>query len=103
MRTIEAIVKNGRVRTATPLDVSDNTRCVVTILDQDLGSIRADARARLARPKQRRLHWLLKENKRRLLGAAEERELDQHLFEVHELMARKAEAAQILDQLRKKP
>ena len=99
MRTIEAIVKNGRVRTGTPLNVSDNTRCVVTILDQDLHSIRADARARLAPLMQRRLHWLLKENKRRSLAAPEERELDQLLSEVHELMARKAEAARILDQL----
>ncbi len=102
MRTIEAVVVSGRVRTTMPLEVSDNTRCLVTVLEQDLQSIRADSRARLERPKQRRLRWLLKENKRRRLNAAEERELDRLLADVHELMARKAEAALVLDQFRRK-
>jgi hypothetical protein len=102
MQTIEAIVTRGRVQTAAPLDVCDNTRCLVTILDEDLRSLRANARARLAPRKQQRLHGLLKENKLRPLSAAEERQLDQLLVEVHELMARKAEAARILDQLPKK-
>jgi hypothetical protein len=102
MRTVEAIVVSGRVRTPKPLEVSDHTRCLVTILEQDLKSLRADARARLEQPKQRRLRWLLRENKRRSLSAGEERELDRLLADVHELMARKAEAALVLDQFRKK-
>ena len=102
MQTIEAIVERGHVRTAVPLDVSNNTRCLVTILDEDLRSVRATARASLAPRKQRRLSGLLKANKVRSLTVAEERELDQLLVDVHELMARKAEAARILDQLTKK-
>ena len=102
MQTIEAIVEHGHVRTAVPLDVSNNTRCLVTILDEDLRSVRATARASLAPRKQQRLSGLLKANKVRSLTVAEERQLDQLLVDVHELMARKAEAARILDQLTKK-
>lgn len=102
VRTIEAVVLNGRVRTARPLDVSDNTRCVVTVLDKDLRSLRDDASARLSSQKQRRLHRLLGENKCRSLRVAEERELDRLLVEVHELMARRAEAGLAFDRLKKK-
>ena len=102
MQTIEAIVERGQVRTAMPLDVSNNTRCLVTILDEDVRSVRATARASLVPRKQRRLSGLLKANKVRSLTVDEERDLDQLLVDVHELMARKAEAARILDQLPKK-
>ena len=102
VHTVEAVVLNGRVRTARPLDVVDNTRCVVTVLDQDLRSLRNDARARLSSPKKQRLQRLLEDNKQRSLSAAKERELDRLLAEVHELMARRAEAGLALDRLQKK-
>ena len=102
MRTIDAVVMNGRIRTARPLDVSNNTRCVVTVLDEDVPTLRDAARGRLSSPKQRRLHRLLRENKSRTLRAVEARELDRLLAAVHELMARRAEASMALDQLKRK-
>ena len=76
MQTIPAIVKNGAVVTPKPLDASDDTRCLVTILDEKVDTLRKDSKAQLSAKRQKRLSALLAENKRRALTHPEERELD---------------------------
>lgn len=101
MPTIEGTVKNGRIVTRQPLKAANDTRCLVTILEE-IATLRARAKARIAPREQAQLSALLAENRRRRLKPAEVKELDELLLEVHELMASRAEALWILKQLGKR-
>jgi len=47
MRTIRAVVRNGNLKPLDPLDLPENARLTVALLDQD--DLSADALAELAR------------------------------------------------------
>ncbi len=52
MKTLEGVISDGQIRTSEPLDAWDDTRCVVTILDETLDELRVQAQATLEAEKQ---------------------------------------------------
>ncbi|HID65259.1 MAG TPA: hypothetical protein EYP49_21290 [Anaerolineae bacterium] len=100
MKTLEGIISDGQIRTSEPLDAWDNTRVVVTILDETLDELRVQAQATLDAEKQARLSKLLEINKTGQITAEQESELDDILARVHELAAKKARASRLLEQLK---
>lgn len=99
MKTLEGVISDGQIRTSEPLDAWDDTRCVVTILDETLDELRVQAQATLEAEKQVRLSRLLEINKTDQITAQQEHELDDILARVHELAAKKARASRLLEQL----
>jgi hypothetical protein len=99
MKTLEGVISDGQIRTSEPLDAWDDTRCVVTILNETLDDLRVQAQATLEAEKQARLSRLLEINKTGQITAEQERELDDILTRVHELAAKKARASRFLEQL----
>jgi len=99
MKTLEGIISDGQIRTSESLEAWDDTRCVVTILDETLDDLRVQAQAVLEAGKQVRLSRLLEINKTGQITAEQEHELDNILARVHELAAKKARASQLLEQL----
>jgi hypothetical protein len=99
MKTIQGIVHNGTIRPSEPLDYIGEFRCLITVFDEDLEELRRVSRVMLEETKQARLSTLLQLNKLSSLTAEQERELDTLLTEVHQLAAKRARAARVLEQL----
>jgi len=59
MKTLRGVISGGQIRISEPLDAWDDTRCVVTILDETLDELRVQAQATLEAAKQVRLSRLL--------------------------------------------
>jgi len=96
MRTIEAVIRNGQVKTVEPLQAPDNARCVVTVLEETIADLQKEADAMLSPLEQDRLSELLDRNRAGQLAPSEERELDQTLARVHEQGLRKSQASRLL-------
>ena len=99
MRVLEGVIYSGQAHTAEPIDVLDRSRCLITILDETVDDLHAEAQQSLDANKQARLSALLALNKARQIEPEQEQELDQLLAQVYELAARKARASRILRQL----
>lgn len=100
MKTIEGVIRNGEIKPSKPLDFEGQWRCVITIFDEDLEDLRRQSQAMLPDDKQDRLSELLQLNKLTALSNEQEKELDEILAEVHQLAAKRARAARILDLLK---
>jgi hypothetical protein len=74
LRVFEAVAEDGMIR--LPTDVPSTAHCVVTILDSDLGTLRAQAGMMLPEEKQRRMSELLEKNRAGTLTKDESNELD---------------------------
>ncbi len=99
MTTIAGIIRNGQIHPVVPLAIEGQKHCLVTILDEDLDELRRLSNAMLDDARQNRLSWLLAANKSAQLTPEQERELDGLLTEVHQLTAKRARAARLLEQL----
>jgi hypothetical protein len=99
MKTIQGIVHNGAIRPSEPLDFIGQLRCLITVFDEDLEELRRLSQVMLEETKQDRLSTLLQRNKLSSLTEEQECELNTLLTEVHQLAAKRARAAQLLEQL----
>jgi hypothetical protein len=74
MKVFEAIAQDGVIR--LPIDVPSSAHCVVTILDDDLASLREQSRLELPEAMQERMGELLLKNREGTLTSDERNELD---------------------------
>ena len=74
IRVFETVAEGGVIR--LPVDVPSTAFCVVTILDDDLGTLREQSQLELPEAKQRRMSELLVQNRERMLTPDERQELD---------------------------
>jgi hypothetical protein len=74
MKMFETVAQGGVIR--LPSDVPPAAHCVVTVLDDDLESLRAQARLELSAELQGRMSQLLTKNREGVLTAPEQDELD---------------------------
>ena len=70
----ETVARGGVIR--LPLDAPASAHCVVTILDDDLDTLREQANLMLSDAKQQRMSELLERNRESALSADESAELD---------------------------
>jgi hypothetical protein len=101
IKTIQGIIRNGEIHPSEPLVGEGQLPCLITIFDEDLEELRRLSQARLEDAKQEQLSMLLQINKLNQLSPAQEQELDDLLTEVHQLAAKRARAARLLDRLYK--
>lgn len=99
MKTIQGVIRNGKIQPIEPLNFDKQSRCLITIFDEDLEELRHQSQAMLQELKQERLSELLQLNKQVRLSDDQEKELDGLLAEVHQLAAIRARAERILDLL----
>jgi hypothetical protein len=99
MITIQGIIRNGQVHPSEPINFEKQVRCLITVFDEDLEELRRSSQAMLEEARQARLSLLLQINKDGTLSEEQEHELDTILTEVHQLAARRARAARLLEQL----
>ena len=99
MKTIEGVVRNGEILPREPLVLERQSRCLITIFDEDLEELHRLSQAELEEERQERLSDLLEVNKQALLSTEQERELDQILTDVYQLAAKRARATRILEHL----
>jgi site-specific recombinase XerC len=74
IRVFETVAEAGLIR--LPVDVPPTAHCVVTVLDDDLETLREQARLELLEQAQRRMSELLLKNRDCALTTDESRELD---------------------------
>ena len=98
MKAIEGIIYSGQVHPSEPLEVKDYARCVIVILEESLGDLRAEEQASFDPAKRSRLSALLDLNRAGRITHEQEHEMDELLAQSYELAARKAPAARLLEQ-----
>jgi hypothetical protein len=74
IRVFETVAEAGLIR--LPVDVPRTAHCVVTVLDDDVETLREQARLELPEQAQRRMSELLLKNRDGALTADESKELD---------------------------
>ena len=74
IKVFETIAEDGFIR--LPVDVSSTAHCVVTVLDDNLDSLREQSQLELPEEKQRRMSELLLKNREAALTPPESQELD---------------------------
>jgi hypothetical protein len=74
IKIFEAVAEDGVIR--LPLNISSTAHCVVTVLDEDVNSLREQSLLELPKEKQQRMGELLLKNREGLLSSAESQELD---------------------------
>lgn len=74
IRVFETVAEAGLIR--LPVDVPRIAHCVVTVLDDDVATLREQARLKLPEQVQRRMSELLLKNRDGALTADESKELD---------------------------
>jgi hypothetical protein len=74
LKVFETVAQDGLIR--LPLDVPPTAHCVVTVLDDDLATLREQSQLELPDAKQRRMSELLLKNRDSALTTDECQELD---------------------------
>lgn len=74
IKVFETVAEDGFIR--LPVDVSSTAHCVVTVLDDDLGTLREQSQLELPKEKQRWMSELLRKNREGALTPSERQELD---------------------------
>jgi hypothetical protein len=62
MKTIQGLIRNGKIQASEPLEFEGQLRCLITIFDEDLEELRRESQATFQEVKQERLSELLKKN-----------------------------------------
>jgi hypothetical protein len=75
IKVFETVAEDGVIR--LPFDVSSSAHCVVTVLDDDLDALRAQANLELPEEKQRLMSELLLKNREQTLTTSERKALDE--------------------------
>ncbi len=95
--TVTGYVEDGKVVPAQELPTTEGkARCLVTIFDDSIEDLQAQAAAVMAPEKQERVSELLAAHGEGHLSKEEENELDTLLAEAHEIDLRRAEGARLL-------
>jgi hypothetical protein len=97
IRVFETVAEGGVIR--LPLDVPSTARCVVTILDTDLNTLREQSQLILPESKQQRMSELLLRNREGTLTPDESNELDSLAEEFDTATLAKGSALAALAQL----
>jgi hypothetical protein len=100
-RVFEAFAHDGILE--LPRDISRSARCLVTVLDEDVETLRKQAEVEVSEARQRRLGELLLQNRDGKLSRAEKAELDALAAECEATTLAKARALRILAHLGKLP
>jgi len=74
MKVFETVAHDGVIR--LPVDVPPAAHCIVTVLDEDVETLRKQAAMELPEETQRRMSELLSKNREDALSANERQELD---------------------------
>jgi hypothetical protein len=98
--TVTGYVEDGKVVPTRELPATPGkARCLVTVFDESIEDLQAQAAAVIAPEKQQRVSELLAGNGEGRLSQEEEKELDALLAEAHEIDVHKAEAVRLLREL----